>query len=123
MEQRQKSGLIITIVGLIIALGSRMLDVTCSGWNVFNPLCQFQNIGTIVLSIILLVIGVLVVIIGLIMVLFEDYDKILFFIMLAGLVASLTIFNWIPVVDEALTGLLTLYYGIKAFGNKNGGKK
>ena len=125
MEKKVVFGAIFILLAIGIYFGgANLITADCSGWNVINPLCWLGFVGDFVISIVSLILAIIVGITGvLVMLLDEDQMKWVigfgFFAVLLTL--DIVIPDPLPMVDEIILGMATMFFGVKMISGGDGG--
>ena len=127
MEKKVVFGAIFILLAIGIYFGgANLITADCSGWNVINPLCWLGTIGDILISVVSLILAIIIGITGvLVMLLDEDQMKWIigfgFFAVL--LTVDIVIPDPLPLVDEILLGMATMFFGVKMISSDGGSPK
>jgi len=126
MDKKYIIGIIFILLAVGVYFGGKsVLDISCDGWNVINPICWLGRVVDVGLEVVSFISAIFLVVVGgLIMLLDTDSLKYIFGFAMFGLAA---IILWIvpdplPFVDELVTTAAALYYGYKMLGSSGGDK-
>jgi len=125
MENKHIVGLIFMVLGgFVLYLSKTILNVSCTGWNMINPICLLTKVLDFSIEIIGIALFIFLVILGSMIMIStaENFKWILGFLLFSVLTILAIFFTPGFPIDEIITGLISVVFVGLTVANSTGGK-